>query len=68
MEKVSAVKSSLSVPPTEQAKWDKCKESLMTTLHELGGKMSFSNFVRLVVYGHKIEKRSDGLYLTVKLD
>ncbi len=67
MEKVSAVKSSLSVPPSEQPKWDERKESLMNTLGEFGKRISFSHFVRLVVYGHQIEKREDGVYLTVKL-
>jgi len=67
-DKVSAVKSSLSVPPSEQPMWDERKESLMSTLGSFGKKISFSHFVRLVVYGHEIEKREDGsVVLVVKL-
>lgn len=67
VKEMSPVKSSLSVPISEQPKWDERKESLMNTLGEFGKKISFSHFVRLVVYGHQIERREDGVYLTVKL-
>ena len=63
----SPVKASISVPVKEQPVFDTNRELLMQELATLGRKMSFSNFVRLVIGGWKIDKRDDGLYLVVKL-
>jgi hypothetical protein len=63
----SAVKSSISVPPKEQPHFDEKRTSLMNSLEGLKLKMSFSNLVRLVVYGAVLDEREDGVYLTVKL-
>lgn len=63
----SPVKASISVPIKEQPVFDTNRELLMQELATLGRKMSFSNFVRLVISGWNLDKRDDGLYLTVKL-
>lgn len=63
----SPVKASISVPVKEQPVFDTNRELLMQELATLGRKMSFSNFVRLVIGGWKLDKRDDGLYLVVKL-
>lgn len=66
-EKTSPVKASISVPVRDQPVFDTNRELLMQELATLGRKMSFSNFVRLVIGGWKLDKRDDGLYLVVKL-
>lgn len=63
----SPVKASISVPIKEQPVFDTNRELLMQELATLGRRMSFSNFVRLVIGGWKLDKRDDGLYLVVKL-
>jgi hypothetical protein len=62
-----AVWSSISVPVKEQPQFDERRTSLMQTLKTVGRRMSFSNLIRLVVCGAKIEVRDDGVYLIAKL-
>lgn len=63
----SPVKASISVPIKDQPEFDTSRALLMQELETLGRKMSFSNFVRLVIGGWNLDKREDGLYLVVKL-